>query len=441
MKIVTALALACIMSGSAALAQVAPAQRLGVEAHVQRAAGAGAVSCGSFVPPERNVLPMTSAEHAEARQCMLRAWTQGLPFYLIAQGTSVDSSVASGVIGRPRRGGLERFGYDSAPCGGPGCAESFHMRPCRAVVEPAAMDLYDLCGLLLAPRAVAAQPAPRPEPPRCEFRRLQLPADFALVAVGGKGYPLRFAIDDSGRPAQIIDVKVSRTDLPVVLVLGAREPTIWNVEQVRGSRVVAVLAGGRHRQALAGLDVDVPALIATRENRSACGQFVVEPAQRAQVDAWARRFFGRGVDALHQASRAEVTIGPAGVPRERWIPYPAITWESFRDRGNPPAALALQAALMEGVLRPATGADAEAWVDAVLAELRRDGEVARGAVERPFLGSGVFVMLKPFTFPARSNILGLYVPKGLPRPGGDPGPAHVYDFNAVRCGDRLCPTR
>lgn len=83
----------------------------------------------------------------------------------------------------------------------------------------------------------AAQPNNVVQKPACGFSELSLPTDFAVFAAGAySGRKIQFQIDLSGHEGTQIDVAVNSPNKPVVLMLGAYEPTIWNIGWSRGLR-------------------------------------------------------------------------------------------------------------------------------------------------------------------------------------------------------------
>jgi len=119
-------------------------------------------------------------------------------------------------------------------------------------------------------------------------------------------------------------------------------------------------------------------------------------------------------------------------------------FNSFRDENASLAGQAgLEKLLADGVLRRAQPSDLHGWREA---QRRAQGlpslSVAGGQNEaisnspfRPYVVQG------PMTFPS-----GLYgghsatfiVPKGVPRPQGNPGHSAVYDWNTLACDGALC---
>jgi hypothetical protein len=51
------------------------------------------------------------------------------------------------------------------------------------------------------------------------------------------------------------------------------DPSIWNIGWTRGTRILAVLVSGYHRQVVAGLEPQVPTLQSTFSNKGECGFF------------------------------------------------------------------------------------------------------------------------------------------------------------------------
>lgn len=293
-----------------------------------------------------------------------------------------------------------------------------------------------------------AKPKPvAPAAPACEFAGLNLPADFAVFAAGGyTGRKIAFQIDQSGHQGTQMDVSVHEPTQPVVLILGAYEPTIWNIRWSPSTRIAAVLVSGYHRQALAGLEPSVPTLNTSYDNRHPCGYFYLSERELGKVNPMARRLFGRPADMVFLAKEGRVHIGsplPEGRPL---ISSPAIAPESFYDRNAPIAGPAgLEDGVRKGLLRKATAADADEWVAAVMANTpERDAPPVAGVgpvkPPRPMMHNA-YVVLKPFTYPAGlygGHLATFFIPHGVPLPAGNPGHSNVYDFNKLRCQGPMC---
>lgn len=280
----------------------------------------------------------------------------------------------------------------------------------------------------------------------CEFPNVSLPDDAVIFAAGAyTGRKIDFQIDQSGENASQIDVVVNSTKAPVVLMLGAYDPTIWNIRWTAETKIVAVLASGYHRQVLAGLTEEIPTLICTDDNRHPCGYFYVTSEKMGTLNPYARRLFQRPVDMVYPAEEGAVVIGapiPDGMELMTSSSQPP---ESFRDQGAPLAGLGgLEEAVRKGFLRRATQENIDSWVDTVLKEgPERDvppiaGQGAQKPAPPPL--ENAYVVLKPFTYPGGlySNPSVFLVPKGIAKPTGNPGHSAVYDFNTLQCEGALC---
>ena len=293
------------------------------------------------------------------------------------------------------------------------------------------------------PAVAQGQPAQRAT--TC-FQEFTLPANAVILATGAySGRRIAYQIDQSGHAAGQIDVSVNYPGKPVVLMLGAYDPTIWNIKRSPSTRIVAVYAAGYHRQAIAGVDQNVPQLVSTYDNRGRCGYFYATADKLTELNPNARKVFGRAVDAFYPVDNAAVLIGEPLPPGMRMIGS-ATTAETYHDTSAPRAGQAgLDHAVQTGVLRKATAADGEAWF-AMLdknATLSNVPPIAGGSKPRKKRLSmfNAYVVLKPFAYPAGlygGNSATFLIPKQVPRPTGNPGHSAVYDFNTLMCNGALC---
>jgi len=293
----------------------------------------------------------------------------------------------------------------------------------------------------------AAQPAERID--ACLQFAGKLPSDFVVYAAGAySGRKISLQIDQSGHSATQIDVEIDQPGKPIVLMLGAYEPTIWTIRLSPETKVLAALIGGYHKQVVTGLSLSIPSLVSTYDNRGPCGYFYVSPDSLAGLNPLARRVFGRSVDVVYPATDGRVVIGVAmPVNATSFSSGPSL--ESFRDKSAPLAGEAgLEEAVLRGLLRKATAADAEAWVDAVIQNTpQRDiPYVAGQGIPRPPKPGmhNAYVVLAAFTYPA--GLFGAHsatflIPKGVPRPQGNPGHSSIYDFNTLSCQGASCTSR
>jgi uncharacterized protein len=238
-----------------------------------------------------------------------------------------------------------------------------------------------------------------------------------------------------------MNVTVNYSSKPVVLMLGTYGPTIWNIKWTASTRIAAVFVSGYHRQAVAGLDATVPVLNSSQDNKGPCGSLYIGERERelSKLNPMARRLFGRAVDLVYLAKNGKAVVGDPVPAGEKLITSAANPPESFYDKTQPRAGRAgLKDAVRQGLLRKATDADIDAWVNAEIANSpKRDSPPIAGQgpamPRRPSIGNA-YVVLKPFTFPAGlyGSPATFFIPKGVPRPKGNPGHSYVYDCNKFK---------
>lgn len=282
----------------------------------------------------------------------------------------------------------------------------------------------------------------------CEFDGLQLPPLTKVYAAGAYGGSRQdFQIDQSGHEATRMDVAVNQPDVPVVLMLGAYEPTVWSIGWTRGTQILAVLVSGYHRQLITGLPASVPVRISTYENKGGCGHFYVTAEKAGKLNPIARRVFGRPVDMLYPARDGKVAVGlPLAASVALVTDSSAKPASSFRLPNSSLAGPAgLEQGVLDGFLREADSSDGAAWIAAKRAQRRApvDAPPIAGGVLAPRMPEmfRAYVVLKPYTLPAGlygANSATFFVLKGVPRPTGKLGHSTLYDFNTMSCAGVRC---
>lgn len=259
-------------------------------------------------------------------------------------------------------------------------------------------------------------------PAACAFTNLTVPTDLRVYAAGGySGRRLGYALDESGHEATRFDIIVNSPWQPVALLLGTYEPTVWNISWSKGTRIVAVMISGYHHQAITGLEESVPVLKSSYDNPGSCGYFYVSDAQSASVNPVARKLFQRPVDLIFPGySDGKILVGDSLSAGVELVTSGSAPWSG---------QAAIDSAVAKGLLRPATPADADAWL--LLATAR---------TARPGLNKA-YVVLAPFTYPSGlvgANSVTFFILRGVPRPSGNPGDSAVYDFNSLTCSGPQC---
>lgn len=295
----------------------------------------------------------------------------------------------------------------------------------------------------LVPFQVAVpQSVLRQASPVCELPGLDLPADTLVYAAGNYGgRELDVQIDQSGHQATQFDLLVNSPNRPVVLLLGAYEPSIWNIGWTAGTQILAVLAVGYHRQVVAGLPAETPLRTSSYEDKGPCGYLYVDDEQRGKLNPLAQRVFKRNVDLVYQVGNGAMVLGeplPKGAVQ---LTSPDSPPDSFVDDSLPKAGPAgLAEAVEKGLMRPAEAADIAAWQAIVTAKankLAQDLPPMATPSERPqMFMHNAYVLLKAQRLPAGlygAHLATFFLPKGVPYPEGELGHSTLYDFNTESC--------
>lgn len=304
----------------------------------------------------------------------------------------------------------------------------------------------------VAPREVV-QPAPKASP--CSFVGKGLPADLMVIAAGSyAGRKLNFQIDQSGHNATQFDVAV-HAERPVALLLAAYEPTVWSVGWTENTRIAAVFVTGYYRQVVAGLPKNVPVITSSFAEKAPCGYHIIDRSL-SWVNPKARRIFGVEVTRVYdKAPNGVLDIVESERPKTGYMTSPEVTPESFYDKDAPLAGHAgLAVAVAKDLLRKVTAADIEVVQAHYQARAPRNAtgrpDIPPVAGEKPGEAPKVqippirdgYVVLGPFEYPAGLNgghASAFVVPKGVPRPTGNPGHSTVVDLNSpVLCAGPAC---
>lgn len=301
----------------------------------------------------------------------------------------------------------------------------------------------------------------------CTFPDTAFANDLVVLGAGAlEGRKLDFQIDQrSARTVSQIDVAVNYTSAPVALMLGASNPTIWNISWTEKTKIAAVFVNGYYRQRIAGLKNSTPFLISTYEDKGPCensvfkhktfggdepffGVFnyglITKPVEARKEQRLSQAVFAKPITGIFPVNEqlGTVLIGNPITTGEKLFSSSTITPASFHNKSEPLAGQAgLEQAVENGSLRRANLDDAADWINA----LKKKYELQNLPPPNipPDLNNA-FVVLKKFTYPGGlygGNSATFYIPKGVPLPIGDYGHSRVYDLNSIslECtGDSAC---
>lgn len=275
--------------------------------------------------------------------------------------------------------------------------------------------------------------------PACALPPFDAPRDLVVFAVGGyEGRDLGFQIDDSGHEATAVDLVINAPGRAVALMLSAYEPTVWSLRWTEGTEISAVFASGYHRQAVLGAPKSTPVLTSAVRLDDLCGYWPIRPDRLVDLDPLAKRLFGRSVKSVsHFGPDGAARVGPPPAEAARLIFEGAIEPETLIDPNAPLAGRAgLRAAVAAGVLRPASGADIDAWAAAAGVAFGPDQR------EAAFWRGEVFLVVAPFRYPAGlfgAHAATFFIAAGAPAPEGNPGHSSVFDIGSGTCVGPGCP--
>ncbi|MEM7383905.1 MAG: hypothetical protein AAF514_03085 [Verrucomicrobiota bacterium] len=283
-----------------------------------------------------------------------------------------------------------------------------------------------------------------------------LPEDFEVQ--GFTSYQgveaIDLPLDNSGHQTTLRKVVINRPDRPIVLLLNAYDPVVWDIEWTGGTTIAGVVVVGYHGQAVIGIDKSVPLAISSYEGESDFRNDLFESDSGEPTplmfNAFARDELGEAITLLQSEAtmigdQAVAMIGPPVNSLENLLRSDDLTLDDYRDETRPPAGEAgLQALLDEGSLRLATLEDLEDWITNASAPFLKFNPAARvnvpnemtlwhhwltdqfGGLEvNPFgLRGAVLVARKPFTLPDGlygANSAAFILPEGMDLPDGPRG--------------------
>lgn len=275
----------------------------------------------------------------------------------------------------------------------------------------------------------------------CSFEK-DLPNNTKIYAGGSySGKKINHQIDQSGHQATQFEVIVNSPEQPVALILGAYEPSIWNLAWTQGTQISAVVITGYHRQAVAGLPNDTPILNSSYDNRGTCGYLYITEKNLRKVNPFSKRIFGKKVDLVHYAKNGKLVFGERLTSNDKLYTSNDNPPESFIDNTKPLAGKAgLEDLVAKGLMRTSTYKDAKRWAkmkaDALKEELPPIASGSRTTAYMPRSVHNGYVILKKITIPAGlygGNSATFFLNEGVPYPEGKLGHSTLYDFNTMSC--------
>jgi hypothetical protein len=278
-----------------------------------------------------------------------------------------------------------------------------------------------------------------PTPPKTEFTGRCLPsgsADGAKIYLlgayeGGTKTPLSLADEDN--EVGTIAIGANDDGPPMIVVVSAYDPVVWDFRKVPKARLRAVVAYGYSSQAVAGVSTSTPVqFVSYNKSNPDCGTYAYAYEGGSNLDTLAEivsQITGRKVDQFQGAYDPKGFHLEGGVAPEGQ--FEGLVAAGMRSTQNvtrddvPPGSEGLTELINLNKLRLANAAD----VAALSRALTKTSPTGDLAPVRPSLpGIQTYVVLAATTLPKGmygANSATFLIPQGIPMPH-DPGSHNTY---------------
>ncbi|GGB48922.1 lysozyme inhibitor LprI family protein [Shewanella inventionis] len=283
---------------------------------------------------------------------------------------------------------------------------------------------------------------------KCSFSDVTFPPNLIVYAGGAySGYKVNVQIDQSGHQTTKFNVAVNSPDAPVALILGAYEPSIWDIKWTEKTKISAVYASGYHRQVVTGLPNNVPVITSSSRQTPNCkSNFYISDKSLNKLNPLSKRLFDKKVTLVTFAQKGKLGFGEAFNTKTEFYTNSGNAIKRHIDPSLPLAGKkGLEQLVSEGFMRKATKEDSDRWAKLKFNILKEDlPPVSGGNLEsryRPKFSATGYVILKEVRIPAglfgahRTNF---FLENGVPFPEGNLGHSNLYDFNTMKCHGSLC---
>lgn len=280
-----------------------------------------------------------------------------------------------------------------------------------------------------------------------------IPSDVTVYAVGGDGgKKSEYAIDGSGSSAIFVDVIVNQPGKKVALLLGAYNPTVWQIRTIADTKIAAILASGYRRQIIANADKSIPTLVYHAEsdndnhsNGQTCGGFYLSESKMNEINPISRKLFGKPVELMYLAKDNQVVIGDENFDKEKLVGE-VVDISKLKVPGSSPAGeKGIEEGIKNGFLRLPNENDIHIW-NQEIKKLREKSMVLRGA---PFIyknedrlsfpmKNSLIVIKDNYIIPSDISIKDrpiFIVAKGVKLPKNNPSMIKIFDMNNLQCSN------
>lgn len=281
----------------------------------------------------------------------------------------------------------------------------------------------------------------------CLARSVARGASIVAVGTYEGGLPTDILATDQGHVVRAVSIAAARSGPPLVLVMSAYDPVVWDLRRVPKSRIRAVFVSGYHVQSVAGSQGRPVRITTYVEPNPRCGPPRYAYKGGAQLDALnaaVRDMLGRGIDRFTGGyALKNVALDRIALPRQTLPPVSAARatgGSGYKVGRAVDGRFGLGRLIAQGAVRKATLADV-AILNRILTRNSQTGRLA--PVHAPVYLDETFVVLRRIAIPSGmfgANSATFLIPRGVPFPS-DPGSHNAYwSLVTGECRGAVCRT-
>lgn len=171
-------------------------------------------------------------------------------------------------------------------------------------------------------------------------------------------------IDDSWKEVWMYEVSVDYIEKPVVLILGAYEPSIWNIRISQWTRIEKIILGWYYNQVVTGISKTIPTERHVFKETNTNDYFYIS---KWETTKWSLKRFGNVETIYYANENGNILIGNQPTPETLWIQDPNNIPENYYKKWDELWWKAgLDLLIQKWVIRVATKADADKWFDGLI---------------------------------------------------------------------------
>ena len=293
-------------------------------------------------------------------------------------------------------------------------------------------------------------------PKTCKFGNdYKAPKNSIIYGVSAeKSKSLDIYIDYTGQVANSVELEINN-DKPVILILGAIQPTIWTIRRTQNTKISAIFLTGNYKQILRGVDPAISILknivrdeIGKYNHEQPCRNYVFSAQTVKDFKTVSQHLFGKeAFEYISANDEGVVKLGNTNDKNREFITFKNPPIESFEVKGTilSPGVKGLEEAIQKGFIRKATEEDLDSWLDLLETKEKQspsrnlpqvEGKTLRDLLPRFNFKRRAYVVLDDFIIPSGlngGNLAIFIVPKGVPSPRGNSGHSSIYDMNTGTC--------